>query len=208
MPRAPTGLLVEVQGEVAVPGWHIVRPPTLSAAVEAAGGDVSSVPETPLIEGDLVLVSPDGVRVAPSGDPLLVSLPVDPNLHGVDALVAIPGVSRSLAEAIVASRRDDGPFMSLDDLVRVGGVGPSTLETMRPFLVVDEQESRRTDVNMASAQQLERLPGIGPALAERIVVDRDQLGRFRRLQDLTRVRGVGPSTVQRLSGHATVGEAR
>ena len=46
----------------------------------------------------------------------------------------LPGVGRKLAERIVQSREQQGPFADLDDLRRVRGVGPHTLETMRPYL--------------------------------------------------------------------------
>ncbi len=55
----------------------------------------------------------------------------------------------------------------------------------------------RLDPNTASAAQLQRLPGIGPALAARIIEYREQLGRFDHARDLTRVRGIGPRTLER-----------
>jgi DNA uptake protein ComE-like DNA-binding protein len=50
------------------------------------------------------------------------------------------------------------------------------------------------DVNRASVPELERLPGIGPALAARIV----QARPFAALDDLARVRGLRPATLERL----------
>jgi competence protein ComEA len=55
------------------------------------------------------------------------------------------------------------------------------------------------DLNRASAAELELLPAIGPALAARIVADRLKFGPFRAVDELTRVRGVGPRTVARLA---------
>jgi competence protein ComEA len=43
------------------------------------------------------------------------------------------------------------------------------------------------------------LPGVGPALAERIVVDRQQNGPFAKVTDLDRVRGIGPAMLERLT---------
>jgi competence protein ComEA len=53
-------------------------------------------------------------------------------------------------------------------------------------------EGRPLDLNRASAGELALLPGIGLRLAERIVADRQARGPFRSVQDLERVRGVGP----------------
>jgi competence protein ComEA len=55
------------------------------------------------------------------------------------------------------------------------------------------------DLNRASAAELELLPAIGPALAARIVADRAEFGAFRSVEELARVRGVGPRTVARLA---------
>ncbi len=54
------------------------------------------------------------------------------------------------------------------------------------------------DLNRASQAELESLPGIGPAKAEAILAYRAQHGPFRRLEDLQRVPGFGPVSVNRL----------
>jgi competence protein ComEA len=53
-------------------------------------------------------------------------------------------------------------------------------------------------INTASAAALETLPGIGPALAGRILEYRALRGGFRRIDELGRVRGIGPKTLDRL----------
>lgn len=70
-----------------------------------------------------------------------------------------------------------------------------------------EQQSGgvRIDLNTADAGQLELLPRIGPALARRIVEDRARRGPFQTLDDLARVKGIGPRTIAALAAHATVG---
>ena len=62
------------------------------------------------------------------------------------------------------------------------------------------------DLNAASAAQLELLPRIGPALAGRIVVDRRANGWFDSIDDLERVRGIGPKTVEKIRAFAMIGE--
>jgi competence protein ComEA len=47
----------------------------------------------------------------------------------------LPRVGETLARRIVESRREEGPFRSTEDLRRVRGIGPRTLETMRPYLM-------------------------------------------------------------------------
>lgn len=64
----------------------------------------------------------------------------------------------------------------------------------------------RVDVNCASEAEMTLLPGIGPRLAERIVQDREQHGRFATLEDLTRVKWIGAGIVQRARPFAMAGE--
>ena len=60
------------------------------------------------------------------------------------------------------------------------------------------------DLNRATAKEFERLPGIGPQIAARIVAYRDQHGAFKRVEDITKVRGIGAKTLERLRPHLTV----
>lgn len=56
------------------------------------------------------------------------------------------------------------------------------------------------DLNTATAAELERLPRIGPAMAERIIAGRP----YARIEDILRVRGIGPATFQQIKGLITV----
>lgn len=49
----------------------------------------------------------------------------------------LDGIGDALARRIVADREANGPFSSLDDLRRVKGIGPKTLEKIRPWLTID-----------------------------------------------------------------------
>jgi len=65
----------------------------------------------------------------------------------------------------------------------------------------------RVDLDRASAAELTVLPGIGPRLAERIVADRADHGAFATVDDLARVRGIGPALVRRIAPYTTQGRA-
>lgn len=49
----------------------------------------------------------------------------------------------------------------------------------------------QVDINRGSAEELQRLPGIGPVLAERVVRDRRENGKFATVRDMQRVKGIG-----------------
>ncbi len=59
-------------------------------------------------------------------------------------------------------------------------------------------------LNLATVEELERLPGIGPVLARRIVEDRSRYGQYGRLEDLLRVKGMGPKRLERLRRYVRV----
>ena len=63
----------------------------------------------------------------------------------------------------------------------------------------------RIDLNSASAEELQRLEGIGPVLAEAIVRDREENGRFQSVYDLTRVSGIGEKRLEAILDHVEVG---
>jgi competence protein ComEA len=64
----------------------------------------------------------------------------------------------------------------------------------------------KININTASAADLEKLPGIGSALAARIVAYREEHGPFAQVDDLTRVPGIGPKTLDGFRDLVTVGE--
>lgn len=63
----------------------------------------------------------------------------------------------------------------------------------------------RMDINTCSSDALQVVPGIGAALARRIVEDRERHGAFRSLEDVERVKGIGPALRGRLADYAEVG---
>ena len=46
----------------------------------------------------------------------------------------LPGIGPSLAARIVADRAERGPFQTPEGLLRVRGIGPRTLDRIRPYL--------------------------------------------------------------------------
>lgn len=53
-------------------------------------------------------------------------------------------------------------------------------------------------LNTATFEDLRRLPGVGPKKAEAILALRTKLGKFRRAEDLLRVKGIGRGTFKKL----------
>ena len=62
------------------------------------------------------------------------------------------------------------------------------------------------DLNQATIRELTLLPGIGTVLAQRILADRRNNGRFHSIEDLGRVPGIGPKTIQEIRSICFVAE--
>ena len=121
---------VHIAGAVAMPGLHMLPTGTrLIDAIMAAGGVLSTADVHAL---NLAQTIEDGARYAVPN----VRTTVNVNLAGVDELDGVPGISRTVALAIVDQRDVAGAFIDIDQLLDVSGIGPATLAAIRPFVSV------------------------------------------------------------------------
>lgn len=80
---------------------------------------------------------PGDRRPLAADERLALGLPIDPNTAGARELAHVPGLSPRLAEAVVRSREQEGPYREVDDLRRVRGIGPRRLEQARAALRIE-----------------------------------------------------------------------
>ena len=66
--------------------------------------------------------------------PLTAKFQVDLNSADWPELAQLPNVGETLARRIIAHRQQFGPYMSHEDLTRVPGIGPKTLEKILEYL--------------------------------------------------------------------------
>jgi len=72
-----------------------------------------------------------------------VQFSVDINTADWPELAQLPGIGETLARRIVGSRQADGLFTSIDDLRRIRGIGPKTVERVRPFVLPPEEVAKQ-----------------------------------------------------------------
>jgi competence protein ComEA len=70
------------------------------------------------------------------------SFRVDINKAAWPELTLLPRIGETLARRIVDSRQAEGAFHKHDELLRVKGIGPRTLEGIRPYLLPLKQKKR------------------------------------------------------------------
>jgi len=138
---------------------------------------------------------------------------VDPNAAPAEELERLPGIGPAKAFAIVDDREIHGPYVTLEDLRRVPGIGPAVLERISPHITLRPSRVGRrhgrgragarsgpVDLNTAGIVRLAGLPGIGTARAESIVAYRARNGRFRSVQELLDIPGIGEGILRGLQG--------
>ena len=65
---------------------------------------------------------------------------INVNTADFDTLDSLPGIGSSKASAILDYREDVGGFQTVDELDDVRGIGPATLDKLRPLVTVDPVE--------------------------------------------------------------------
>jgi competence protein ComEA len=142
-------VVVDVGGSVIAPGVYelageVVR---VRDAVEAAGGlsegaDTSSMNlAAPVSDGSKVYVPAQGEVEATAGGSASVgssqtSGVVNINTADEAALDTLPGIGLATADAIVRDREANGPFTSVEDLMRVSGIGEKKFEKLQGLISV------------------------------------------------------------------------
>jgi competence protein ComEA len=91
----------------------------------------------------------------------------------------------------------------------LGGVMPnfaSLFLTLVLFVFAPGLRAEPIDINSATVEQIdEALVGVGKVKAQAIVQDREKNGKFKSVDDLVRVKGIGPATVAKNRSKITVG---
>jgi competence protein ComEA len=76
--------------------------------------------------------------------------------------------------------------------------------TKSPNITPTATKSPFININTASQAELESLPGIGAVLSQRIIAYRIRYGPFKTLQDLLKVYGIKPATLQLIEPYVVV----
>ena len=105
--------------------------PDSRADVAPAGGAAPDPADASGAPGEARRGAPRRTRAA---EPALRPHGLDVDRASAAELERLPGIGPSLAARIVAEREQNGPFGGADALRRVRGIGPRTLERIRPYL--------------------------------------------------------------------------
>ncbi len=147
-PAPRPDIMVQVSGEVVFPGVYAMESgDRLIDAIAAAGGiapnaDLSGVNLSKRVQDETRYHIPAMGEATPVVAREMTSAAkdsgglIDLNTAQDNELQTLPGIGPSLAGAILAYREDNGPFSSVDDVDKVPGIGPKTLDSIRPLVTV------------------------------------------------------------------------
>lgn len=86
------------------------------------------------------------------------------------------------------------------DISKREGLNSSESSTEKDY----KPQTEIININTAEKQNLVKLPKIGIVTAERIIRFRDDYGPFKSLDDLLKVKGIGPKTLEKLKPQITL----
>lgn len=66
----------------------------------------------------------------------------------------------------------------------------------------------KVNLNQATCDELTQLKGIGPATAQKIVDFREANGPFKRIEDLMKVKGIGPKIFENIREQITLEQSK
>ena len=140
---AGTEVFVHVAGAVKRPGLYALGAGgRVADAIAAAGGagpradlDLLNL-AAPLTDGMKIEVLARGAAATPASPEDAAPAQVSLNSATAPELETIPGVGPVTAAAILAHRDEAGPFTSIEQLMDVSGIGPATLESIRPYVTL------------------------------------------------------------------------
>jgi competence protein ComEA len=144
VPLAPAGLAVteavavvtvDVAGAVKTPGvYSLPANSRVMDAIKAAGdklkgADLSDINLARVIkDGEQIYIYPpnkggSSIRISPQRAKAKSSGPIALNRASAKELESLDGIGPVLAARIVAYRNQNGPFLTVDDLMKVSGIG-------------------------------------------------------------------------------------
>ncbi len=66
------------------------------------------------------------------------------------------------------------------------------------------EEIKKVNINKADIETLIKLPGIGPVKAKAIIDYRENIGKFESLNEITKVKGIGKKTMEKLEPYLEI----
>lgn len=141
-------VIVYITGAVPRPGvYALPKGARVQDAISAAGGFLAEAEKSqinlaalvedgekldiPYIEGASPVITTPEPEVVTSTTEL-----IDINIASAAELESLPGIGPTTAQKIIDYREQNGPFLSIEDIINVPGIGPGTYERIKDLITV------------------------------------------------------------------------
>lgn len=122
--------------------------------------------------------------------PSVFELPINSRME--DAIKAADG----LLEDADVDKINRAEILQDGQKIYIPKKGESNLE--KSSAEYGNEKNELVSINTGDSDQLRKVRGIGPAMAEKIIVYRGENGKFKSLEDLKNVEGIGEKTFEKL----------
>ncbi|CAL1541352.1 unnamed protein product, partial [Lymnaea stagnalis] len=153
---------------------------------------------------------------------------VNINTATEEELMTLPGINRSIAKNVIDYRNHIGGFRCVEDVALASGVGAAKLKMIQddiyvvPLAFAQNDTSREqldepaqlnnsscnsdliVSVNSDNVFTLMKVKGIGMTMAKSIVAYREKHGKFKSLDELLKVKDIGPVNLESIQRYLTV----
>ena len=131
--------------------------------------------------------------------PSVVTFDDEENLKVVDAVNAAGGLTEFA----------DTEFINLSEPLSDGQhihIPTKEISLQEKTAPTAEQNSSGglVNINTADEKELQKIRGVGPAIAQRIIDFREQNGKFKSIDEIKKVRGIGEKTFEKIKDSITV----
>ena len=155
-------------------------------------------------------------------------LQLDIRIATFEELLCLSGIGEKRAKDIIAYR-ETNPFTSVNQIMNIKGIGAKTYAKILPDLLAfgdttnfklnptpsstsktksaTPNKANNTtiiNINTANLEELCTLSGIGEVKAQAIIDWRKENGSFANIEDLMKVKGIGPKTLEKNKDRLTV----
>lgn len=126
-------------------------------------------------------------------------VPIDINTATIEEWKSLPGIGEVLSARIVKFRESIGGFSSINQVAKTYGLKDSTFQFILPYLKLAAPVVNKININTAFENELMECSVITKDIAQAIIINRKQKGKFQSVEDLKRIVFITEEMFQKIS---------